>query len=120
MARVAVSRGSFLMKPGAPIPWRRKCALAIALMLGASTPALAAAYLQEYHQPHPTDKAKRVPFEFRFSLVKPKDGHKEVNAFSLAGGPVYVTTDLMDYARSDHELAAVLAHECGHICNHHV
>lgn len=91
-----------------------------AIVAATQSPAIAAAYLTEYHQPHPTDKSKRVPFEFRFTLVKPKDGHREVNAFSLAGGPVFVTTDLMDYARSDHELAAVLAHECGHICNHHV
>jgi Zn-dependent protease with chaperone function len=83
-------------------------------------PQIAEDYRTRYKVPKANDHARRVPFEFRFKLVKPKNGRKEVNAFSFAGGPVFVTTDLMDYARSDHELAAVLGHECGHVCNHHV
>jgi hypothetical protein len=58
-----------------------------------------------------------VPFEYSFKVV---DTTKEINAFSLAGGPIYVTTGLMDYAGSDHELAGVLAHECAHVAFHHV
>jgi predicted Zn-dependent protease len=77
-------------------------------------------YLKRYHMPRPNDRSKRVPFEFRFHLVQSKTPRKEVNAFSFAGGPVYVTTDLMEYARSDDELAAVLGHEVAHVCFHHV
>ena len=75
-------------------------------------------YVRTYRLPKPGDKSKRVPFEFTFKLVDP--AVKEVNAFSLAGGPIYVTRGLMDYAVSDHELAAVLAHECAHVAFHHV
>jgi Zn-dependent protease with chaperone function len=91
-----------------------------AIVAAVQNPQIAEDYRTRYKVPKANDHAKRVPFEFRFKLVKPKNGRKEVNAFSFAGGPVFVTTDLMDYARSDHELAAVLGHECGHVCNHHV
>ncbi len=39
---------------------------------------------------------------------------KEVNAFSLPGGYVYMTTGLLKDAQSVHELAGVLAHEITH------
>jgi len=74
-------------------------------------------YKKTYRLPKREDRALRVPFEFTFKVV---DAPKEVNAFSLAGGPIYVTTALMDYAPSDHELAGVLAHECAHVSYHHV
>ncbi len=73
-------------------------------------------YKRVYRLPRKEDKSRRVPFEFTFKVVDTK----EVNAFSLAGGPIYVTTALMDYAPTDHELAAVLAHECAHVAYHHV
>ena len=40
------------------------------------------------------------------------------NAFSIAGGRVYVTRKLIGFARSEDELAGVLAHELGHIVTH--
>lgn len=40
------------------------------------------------------------------------------NAFSLAGGRVYVTRKLIGFAHSEDELAGVLAHELGHIVTH--
>lgn len=43
---------------------------------------------------------------------------KELNAFALPGGFVYVNSGLMDIA-SDDELACVLAHEIGHIAARH-
>jgi len=80
-------------------------------------PELIEEYKREYHLPKPGDKSLRVPFEFSFKLV---DTTKEINAFALAGGPVYVTKGLMNYSVSDDELAAVLAHECTHVTFHHV
>jgi beta-barrel assembly-enhancing protease len=74
-------------------------------------------YRKRYNAPRSGDKSRRVPFEWSFKVV---DTTKEVNAFALAGGYVYVTKGLMDYAPSDHELAAVLAHECAHALYHHV
>lgn len=40
------------------------------------------------------------------------------NAFSIAGGRVYVTRKLIAFNRSEDELAAVIAHELGHIVTH--
>jgi predicted Zn-dependent protease len=76
-----------------------------------------AEYKRVYKLPRREDRARRVPFEFTFKVV---DAPKEINAFSLAGGPIYVSKELMDYATSDDELAAVLAHECAHVAYHHV
>lgn len=42
-----------------------------------------------------------------------------VNAFALPGGYVYVTRGLLALAGSEAELAAVLAHEVGHITGRH-
>jgi predicted Zn-dependent protease len=41
------------------------------------------------------------------------------NAVALPGGPVYVTRGLLTFVRSDHELAAVLAHEVAHTSFRH-
>lgn len=43
-----------------------------------------------------------------------------VNAFSCPGGYVLVTRGLLDACASEAELAAVLAHECGHVAGEHV
>ncbi len=40
------------------------------------------------------------------------------NAFSIAGGRVYVTRKLIGFAHNEDELAAVMAHELGHIVTH--
>lgn len=74
-------------------------------------------YRRVYKLPKSGDKSKRVPFEFTFKVV---DTTKEINAFALAGGPIYVTKGLLDYTTSDHELAGVLAHEATHTTFHHV
>lgn len=44
---------------------------------------------------------------------------KEVNAFSIPGGFIYVTKGLLEAVQSDHELAGVLAHEIAHNCHYH-
>jgi len=36
------------------------------------------------------------------------------NAFTLPGGHIYVTKELLGFVESDHELAAILAHEIAH------
>lgn len=43
----------------------------------------------------------------------------QVNAVALPGGFVYVTLGLLNFVRSDHELAAVLAHEATHAAHGH-
>ena len=51
---------------------------------------------------------------YTFKIIK----DKELNAFSIPGGYVYVNTGLMNMATDD-ELACVLAHEVGHIAARH-
>jgi predicted Zn-dependent protease len=50
----------------------------------------------------------RLPYTFKVIELD------QVNAVALPGGFVYVTTGLLGFVRSDHELAAVLAHEVAH------
>ncbi len=45
--------------------------------------------------------------------------HPVANAFSLPGGFIYVTKPLLSFVRSDHELAAILAHETAHAAHGH-
>lgn len=53
---------------------------------------------------------------FRFIIL-----HSErVNAFSGPGGYVYVTTELLNFAKNRDEVAGVLAHEIAHVCLRHV
>lgn len=42
----------------------------------------------------------------------------EINAFSVAGGRVYVSRKLIAAVKSEDELAGVLAHEIGHLATH--
>ena len=56
------------------------------------------------------------PFTWTFHVIKDKD----VNAFSLPGGYVYVNSGLMNMVKSDDELAGVLAHEITHAAHHHI
>lgn len=55
-------------------------------------------------------------FPYAFKIVD----DKEVNAFSLPGGRVYVNKGLLDRVESDDELAGVIAHEVAHIAHHHM
>jgi predicted Zn-dependent protease len=44
---------------------------------------------------------------------------KEPNAFALPGGKVGVNTGIFTVARNQDQLAAVIAHEIGHVISHH-
>ena len=46
--------------------------------------------------------------------------HKMVNAFAIAGGGMYVATGMLDFVKSDLELAGVIAHEMAHADKKHV
>lgn len=56
------------------------------------------------------------PFPYEFRVVQGKD----VNAFSLPGGIIYVYEGLLKYVESDDELAGVLAHEISHAAFRHI
>ena len=52
--------------------------------------------------------------------VKPERDEKPVvNAVSLPGGYLYVFQGLLDYIKNDDQLAAVIAHEVGHVTARH-
>ncbi len=57
---------------------------------------------------------RSLPFEVR--LIE----EKKPNAFSLPGGIIYYTTGMLDFCRSDDEVAAVMAHELIHSDKGHV
>lgn len=44
---------------------------------------------------------------------------KEVNAFAIAGGRIYLNTGILNFVKSEDELAFVIAHELGHIEKKH-
>lgn len=56
----------------------------------------------------------RQDLEYHFAIVDDKD----LNAFAIPGGFIYVNTGLMNTAGDD-ELACVLAHEIGHVAARH-
>jgi beta-barrel assembly-enhancing protease len=56
------------------------------------------------------------PFHYTYHVIKGKD----INAFSLPGGYIYVFEGLLNYIESDDELAGVLAHETAHAAFRHV
>ena len=58
----------------------------------------------------------RPGIDYRVTVL---DDPEQVNAFALPGGPTYVFTGLMLLAGDESELAAVLAHELGHVVARH-
>ncbi len=61
------------------------------------------------------DSSHRRQLEYHFTVLD----SKEVNAFALPGGYIYITRGLMAYLNSEAELAAVLGHEIGHVTARH-
>jgi len=54
-----------------------------------------------------------LPYQFRIV------NSKEVNSLGFPGGAVYIYRGLLQTASNDDELAAILAHEIGHIASRH-
>jgi hypothetical protein len=54
-------------------------------------------------------------FQYSFKVVNAK----EINAFALPGGPMYVNTGMITAARSEDEMAGVMAHEISHVALRH-
>ena len=57
----------------------------------------------------------RPNLEYTFNIIDSPD----INAFALPGGYVYVNRGLLTFMNSEADLAAVLAHEVGHITARH-
>lgn len=54
--------------------------------------------------------------DYSFRLIS----EEQPNAFTIPGGVIYVTTGMLDFVRSDDELAAILSHELVHADKNHV
>jgi Zn-dependent protease with chaperone function len=54
-------------------------------------------------------------FQYYFKVVNASD----INAFALPGGPMYVNRGMIQAARSEGEMAGVMAHELSHVALRH-
>jgi predicted Zn-dependent protease len=67
---------------------------------------LAAAIPSEFQHPE---------FHYSFKVVDAKD----INAFALPGGPMYVNSGMIVASKSEDEMAGVMAHEISHVALRH-
>ncbi len=67
---------------------------------------LVAAIPREYQQP---------AFNYRFDVVNARD----INAFALPGGPMFVNRGMIEAAHNESEMAGVMAHELSHVILRH-
>src|SRR6185369_8133715 len=54
-------------------------------------------------------------FQYTFRVVNARD----INAFALPGGPMFVNRGMIEAARSEGEMAGVMAHEISHVALRH-
>src|SRR6185436_14830235 len=54
-------------------------------------------------------------FEYYFKVVEAR----EINAFALPGGPMYVNTGMILAAKREGEMAGVMSHELAHVALRH-
>jgi Zn-dependent protease with chaperone function len=54
-------------------------------------------------------------FRYSFKVVNARD----INAFALPGGPMYVNRGMIEAARTEGEMAGVMAHELSHVALRH-
>src|SRR4029453_9111077 len=54
-------------------------------------------------------------FRYTFKVVNVK----EINAFALPGGPMYVNRGMIEAAKTEGEVAGVVAHELSHVALRH-
>jgi Zn-dependent protease with chaperone function len=54
-------------------------------------------------------------FRYSFSVVDARD----INAFALPGGPMYINRGMIEAARNEGEMAGVMAHEISHVALRH-
>jgi predicted Zn-dependent protease len=62
-----------------------------------------------------TPEAKGSEFPFAFTVLQ----DKQVNAFALPGGPMFIFSGLVQNVDNEAQLAAVMAHEMAHVIMRH-
>jgi beta-barrel assembly-enhancing protease len=81
-------------------------------------PILKDEYLTRYIEKLGQRLAANAPgtqYPYTFKIVN----QKEINAFALPGGPVYVNLGTIQAAENESELAGVIGHEIGHVVMRH-
>ena len=58
----------------------------------------------------------RTDLKYHFAVVE----DKEINAFTMPGGYVYINSGLLAITNNDDELACVIGHEIGHVAARHI
>jgi predicted Zn-dependent protease len=66
-----------------------------------------------FHRITKTSRRPNLPYSIKIVDTK------EINAFALPGGFVYLNRGLMQWAKSESELVATLSHEVGHVAGRH-
>ncbi|HXH07542.1 MAG TPA: M48 family metallopeptidase [Vicinamibacterales bacterium] len=84
----------------------------------ARTPELADAAIADYvrdigRQLAGVARGPRYPYSFSIA------DYREINAFALPGGPVWIHRGALDAAGNEAQLAGVLAHEIAHVAERH-
>jgi beta-barrel assembly-enhancing protease len=68
------------------------------------------------------DLVRAIPAEFQhpeFRYTFDVINQKEINAFALPGGPMYLNRGMIEAAKSEGEVAGVMAHEISHVALRH-
>ncbi len=63
----------------------------------------------------PEEERKKKPFQYTFDVID----SKEINAFALPGGPIFLYTGLLDHLTTEDQVAGILGHELAHVKNEH-
>jgi len=58
---------------------------------------------------------RHTEFNYTFKIINARD----INAFALPGGPMYVNRGMIEAARNEGEMAGVMAHEISHVALRH-
>ncbi len=58
---------------------------------------------------------RHAGFRYSFDVIN----QKEINAFALPGGPMFLNRGMIDAARSEAQMASVMAHEIAHVALRH-
>ncbi|HET6244506.1 MAG: M48 family metallopeptidase [Bacteroidetes bacterium] len=63
-----------------------------------------------------TSKIGNTDYEYKIKVIE----NETINAFTLPGGNIFIYSGLIEFSDHPEELAAVLAHEIGHVEKRHV
>jgi predicted Zn-dependent protease len=85
-------------------------------------PLLRDSQVESYVQNLGARIAENIPPEYRhpeFTYTFKAVNVRDINAFALPGGPMYVNRGMIDAAKTEGEVAGVIAHEISHVALRH-